>query len=178
MCAIISRQHCAALENPALLDREPASGGLRALRSTEALPVLIVEPMPRCASCLAYTSAASAPMCSAACFVCACGAHAATLLPWVAVALSLVPRRTLAAGALRCRRRRRVYRQGPTPRCWWLLALPRAGVYAAASRMCTSPASTPASVGRVLKRARQATPTPLPRAVLIHVRTEAPYKMP
>ena len=50
---------------------EPASGGLRALRSTEALPVLILELMPRCASCLAYTSAASAPMCSAACFVCA-----------------------------------------------------------------------------------------------------------
>ena len=33
-CAIVSRQDCAALEKPALLDREPASGGLRALRFT------------------------------------------------------------------------------------------------------------------------------------------------
>ena len=49
--AITSQQHCAVLANPILLDREPAGGELRTLRST-ALPVLILERMPRCASCL------------------------------------------------------------------------------------------------------------------------------
>ena len=51
-----------------------------------------------------------------------------------------------------------------------LLEAASPGLYAAASWMCISPASTPASVGRVLKRARQATPLhSLATPVLIHV---------